>query len=56
MQRSLQKINDKKSNRAEALSIIRRAEERKAQEPGNPVGSRSTNRSNLPKIGSVNKK
>ena len=30
MQRSLHKINDKKSNRAEALSIIRRAEERKA--------------------------
>lgn len=30
MQRSLQKITEKKTNRAEALSIIRRAEEKRA--------------------------
>ena len=38
-----------RSNRAEALSIIRRAEEKRGSLPGG--GSRHTNRSNLPKIG-----
>lgn len=46
MQRSLQKLKGaERGDRAEALSIIRRAEEN-AERP-----SRNTNRSNLPKIG-----
>ena len=55
IQRPLQAASRSKAggNRAEALSIIRRAEERQAAEGNRP--SRNTNRSNLPKIGTSKK-
>lgn len=50
MSRSLNKgLNDHKEKRAEALSIIRRAEAKRGSLDN--VASRDTNRSNLPKIG-----
>ena len=53
MQRSgiQQRARDRTGGRAEALSIIRRAEERIAENGGGERYSRNTNRSNLPKIG-----
>lgn len=56
MQRSLQKDGKpgERSNRAEALSIIRRAEEKQRSSVDGMAGqreSRATNRSKLPKIG-----
>lgn len=57
MQRSLQKAKPDRSDRAEALSIIRRAEERRAA-GGNGTGdlsSRNKNRVSLPKLSTKSK-
>lgn len=53
MQRSLQKDSKtgERGNRAEALSIIRRAEEKQRGSVDGIRDSRGTNRSKLPKIG-----